>query len=93
VTRTPIERAREMLVEHDMTRSLTEPLLWRVSPDVRDALLPVVRTADGTIIDRALATTFMGIETKYGDRMYGLPVVMDPSLPPNSLILEPFDAA
>jgi hypothetical protein len=89
MTRTPIERAREMLVEHDTTGSLTEQLRWRVSPDIRDALLPMVRTADGTVIGRALATTFTGIETKYGDRMYGLPVVTEPSLPPNSLILEP----
>jgi hypothetical protein len=87
VTRTPFQRAREMLAEHDM-RGRTEPLRWRISSDVHDALLPAVHIEDGAVIARALSTTFMGCETTYGDRLFGLPVIREPSLPPNSMILE-----
>jgi len=56
-----------------------EPYLWRVSGDVWDALCIELRHPN------------LGV-ARDGDRLLGDPIEVDPSLPPNSMLLEPLPA-
>jgi len=60
-------------------RDRHEPYLWRVSGDVWDALCIELRHPN------------LGV-ARDGDRLLGDPIEVDPSLPPNSMLLEPLPA-